>query len=164
MVDVISCRCTASPTLSRPSSRSMNSNIVCTVPGGRPISARRSFNRCVPASRQPRLVMNAFHTSISSSLGWRPCRERPREQLLIAAALERFRFERRVIDVEELAAAPVETPLHGRAARRLPALGQFPRRREPDLVQHPAEIDEAVDLIERAAKSGNDGWIRMRHA
>ena len=37
-------------------------------------------------------------------------RERPREQLRIAAALERFRFERRVINVEELAAARVETP------------------------------------------------------
>lgn len=30
---------------SLPSSRSMNSNMVCTVPGGRPISASRSFNR-----------------------------------------------------------------------------------------------------------------------
>jgi hypothetical protein len=31
----------------------MNSNSVMTAPGGRPISANRSFNRCVLASRQP---------------------------------------------------------------------------------------------------------------
>jgi hypothetical protein len=39
------------PGFSRPSSRSMNSNIVCTVPGGRPISARRKFTRSVTGSR-----------------------------------------------------------------------------------------------------------------
>ena len=60
------------PGRSRPSSRSMNSNIVSTVPEvGKPISARRSFKRWVLASRHPSLVMNAFHTSISSSLGLR---------------------------------------------------------------------------------------------
>lgn len=31
-------------------------------------------------------------------------------------------------------------------------------------VQHPAEIDEAVDLIERVAQSGYEGWIRLCHA
>jgi hypothetical protein len=35
---------------------------------------------------------------------------------------------------------------------------------EPDFVEHPAEINDAFDLIERAAKSGNNGRIRMRHA
>ena len=40
--------------------------------GGSPISASRSCRRCVPASRQPRFVMNAFQISMSSSLGLRP--------------------------------------------------------------------------------------------
>lgn len=47
---------------SRPSSRSMNSNIVSTVPGGKPISARRACKRWVRSSRQPILVMYPFHT------------------------------------------------------------------------------------------------------
>src|SRR5439155_1231889 len=89
--------------------------------------------------------------------------ERPREQLLIAAALERFRFERRVIDVEKLATARVKIPFGGSAPCHLPCLRQFPRRREPDLVQHPTEINEALDLIARAAKSGNEGWVWLRH-
>jgi hypothetical protein len=91
-------------------------------------------------------------------------RERPREQLLITAPFERFRFERRVIDVEETAAAPVKSSLHRCSSHGLPPLGQFPRRSEPDLVQHATEINDALDLIERAAKSGNKGRVRKRHA
>ena len=90
--------------------------------------------------------------------------ECPLEQLLIPAALERFRLERRVIDVEEPTAARVKTPLHGRAPARLPALGQFPRRREPDFIQHATEINDALDLIERAPQSGNGRWVWKCHA
>src|SRR2546425_9211503 len=91
-------------------------------------------------------------------------RECPREQLLIAAAFESFRFDRCVINVQELAAARVKTPLRGSAPCRLPCLRQFPRRRKPDFVQHATEINDAFDLIERAAKSGNEGWVRKCHA
>src|SRR2546429_9344239 len=141
----------------------MNSNIVCTVPGGRPISASRSCNRCVPVApavfgHEPIPHFDFLLTRLTAML------ERPREQLLIAAAFESFRCDRCVTNVQELAAARVKTPLRGSAPCRLPCLRQFPRRRKPDFVQHATEINDALDLIERAAKSGNEGRVRKCHA
>src|SRR5437773_2260178 len=74
-------------------------------------------------------------------------RERPREQLLIAAASQRFRFERRVVDVEELAAARVKTPFRGSAPCHLPCLRQCPRRRAPDATRGKVETVEGLRAV-----------------
>ena len=85
--------------------------------------------------------------------------EGPGEELFIGATFEGFGFERGVIDVEEGAAAGVESVFHGSAASFLPALGECSRIGEADFVEHATEVNEAFDLIEGAAKSGNEGWI-----
>src|SRR5207237_1997454 len=87
--------------------------------------------------------------------------ESPRQQLIIRfLALEGFSFESCIINFEEGATARIKIGFHCRAPRWLPAGRQFSRRGEPHLVQHATEINNAAHLIERAAKSGNDGWIR----
>src|SRR5258705_10581839 len=78
-----------------------------------------------------------------------------------AVALWRRVNQRDESDLEEPAATRVETALHARPTRGPPTLGQFPRRRESHLVQHATAINVAVDLIERTAQPGNDGWIRL---
>ena len=45
-----------------------------------------------------------------------------------------------------------------------PSNGQFPRSREPHLVQHATEIDDPAYLYRRTAQSGNEGWIGLCHA
>ncbi len=83
--------------LPRPSSKSMNSNIVSTVPRWQS-DFRQSLicNRCVPESRQPySFVMNAFRFPISSLLTRLPpvdTNATHSQQLLVSAALERFAF------------------------------------------------------------------------
>ena len=90
--------------------------------------------------------------------------EGPLQEFFVCAALQGFRFKCVVIDAEKTAAAGIETALHGRAAGGLPAVRQFAGSGEADLIEHTAEINEAVDLRGRTAKPRNDSWIGKSHA
>jgi hypothetical protein len=89
--------------------------------------------------------------------------ECPRQQFLVNATLERFLFERRVINMEKSATTGVETILHFCPPRCLPALRQFARCRNPNLVQHAAKINHAFDLLEWASQPRNNSWIGICH-
>jgi len=89
--------------------------------------------------------------------------ESPFEHLFIRAPLERFLFQGGVINMEEVAAARIETSFHRGAAHRLPALRKFPGGSETNLVEHASEIDESFHLGGRAAESRNNCRIRLRH-
>ena len=80
----------------------------------------------------------------------------------VTPTLERFGFEGGIVDLEKLAAAPVKAALCV-ATHGLPAFGQLACGSQTNLVQHPAEIDEAVYLIERAAESGDDRGVGEWH-